>query len=309
MRTLFIFLDGVGLGDDDAGQNPFARANLPTLTRFTGGQPWTRHLPRMESAQGTFIPTDACLGVAGRPQSATGQATILTGINVPQALGYHYGPKPNKDIRAVIDRHNLIRRLRAHGLRVGHLNAYPPRFFKGIASGRRLLSSNQYALWTGGVDLPGPEALYAGEAFSVDLTNEGWRTHLGYPDAPVWTPYEAGQRLALRAQQYDFAFFDHWLTDYVGHRGSMPEALALLQRLDEMLAGVLDVWDITEGLIVIASDHGNIEDLERRNHTTNPVPTLIIGAEHRAFAEGLSNLTHIAPRVLTALTNHSPPLM
>ncbi len=305
MRILFIFLDGVGLGGEDAERNPFVRAALPTLTRFTGGQRWTRHLPRLESAEGVFVPTDACLGIAGRPQSATGQATILTGVNVPQALGYHYGPKPNREIRAIIDRHNLIAQLRTHGLRVGHLNAYPPRFFKGIASGRRLLSSNQYALQAAGVDLPGPEALYAGEAFSVDLTNEGWRTHLGYPDVPIWTPREAGRRLALLAKRYDFAFFDHWLTDYVGHRGSMSEAVSLLQRLDEMLAGMLEVWDLAEELILIASDHGNLEDLEHRNHTTNPVPTLIIGAQHRAFADGLSDLTHLAPRVLKALADHA----
>lgn len=307
MRILFIFLDGVGLGDDDAERNPFVRADLPTLTYFTGGQRWTRHLPRMERAEGVFIPTDACLGVAGRPQSATGQATILTGVNVPQALGYHYGPKPNRDIRVIIDRHNLIAQLRARGLRVGHLNAYPPRFFKGIASGRRLLSSNQYALWAAGIDLPGPEALYAGEAFSVDLTNEGWRTHLGYPDAPIWTPREAGRRLAQLARRYDFAFFDHWLTDYVGHRGSMAEAVDLLQRLDEMLAGMLEMWDLTEGLIVIASDHGNLEDLTRRNHTTNPIPTLIIGAQYGAFADGLSDLTHLAPRVLKVLADQAAP--
>ena len=37
---------------------------------------------------GTVIPTDACLGVDGRPQSASGQTTILTGVNVPATLGY-----------------------------------------------------------------------------------------------------------------------------------------------------------------------------------------------------------------------------
>jgi hypothetical protein len=302
MRILFIFLDGVGLGDANDG-NPFVRASLPTLGRFTQGQPWTRRLTRIETERATFVPTDACLGVEGRPQSATGQAAILTGVNVPQALGCHYGPRPTAAIRAIIDRHNLIAKLRAQGLRVGHLNAYPPPFFRGLDSGKRLLSSIQYALYAGGVPLPDEKALFDGQALSVDFTNEAWRTHLGYPDAPLFTPYAAGQRLAALAQQFDFALFDHWLTDYIGHRGSADQAVGLLERLDQTLAGLLDAWKDSGGLILITSDHGNIEDIAGRTHTTNPVPTLVIGAAHRAFAAGLSDLTHIAPRILGMLTN------
>ena len=50
----------------------------------------------------------------------------------------------------------------------------------------------------------------------------------------------------------------------------------------------------------MTSDHGNIEDLGRRGHTTNLVPTLVIGSGHAAFAEGLTSLVDLAPRVLTA---------
>ena len=37
----------------------------------------------------------------GAPQSATGQATLLTGRNVPAEIGYHYGPKPNPAVSAI----------------------------------------------------------------------------------------------------------------------------------------------------------------------------------------------------------------
>jgi len=95
MHILMIFLDGVGLGSDDPVHNPLATANLPTLSALANGQRWLASTGRQESARASFIPTDPRLGVAGRPQSATGQAAILTGLNVPQLIGEHYGPKPD----------------------------------------------------------------------------------------------------------------------------------------------------------------------------------------------------------------------
>ena len=34
--------------------------------------------------------------------------------------------------------------------------------------------------------------LYAGRALSANFTGEGWRTQLGYADAPLYSPREAG---------------------------------------------------------------------------------------------------------------------
>ena len=95
MHILMFFLDGIGLGDDNADINPFAVANMSTLTALTNGKRWLRDTGQQESARALFIPTDPRLCIPGRPQSASGQATILTGLNVPRMLGEHYGPKPN----------------------------------------------------------------------------------------------------------------------------------------------------------------------------------------------------------------------
>jgi 2,3-bisphosphoglycerate-independent phosphoglycerate mutase len=73
--------------------------------------------------------------------------------------------------------------------------------------------------------------------------------------------------LAELAAAYDFAFFEHWLTDYVGHRGDLAEGCRVLERFDAVLGGLLNVWDEEAGLIVITSDHGNLEDLSHRHHT------------------------------------------
>lgn len=49
-------------------------------------------------------------------------------------------------------------------------------------------------------------------------------------------------------------------------------------------------------MILITSNHGNIEDLSTRRHTANPFPCLLIGPleARRGFADGLVDLTGIA---------------
>jgi hypothetical protein len=303
-NLLLLFLDGVGLGADDPEHNPFATAHLPNLTELLDGRRLLAHTPRSESARALFIPTDACLGVAGTPQSATGQATILTGRNVPQAIGYHWGPKPNAAIAEIIRRESLFLQLKRRGLEAALLSGYPARYFEAIASGRRSYSAVPLAVTAAGLPLFTAADLRAGRAFATDFTNQGWHTHLGLADVPLYEPRQAGRRLAEAARAYPFAFFEHWLTDYAGHRGSLAEARALLETFDAVLGGLLEAWEDASGLIIITSDHGNLEDLSHRRHTCNPVPTLIIGDARHAFADGLHDLTGFAPRILSAL---APP--
>jgi bisphosphoglycerate-independent phosphoglycerate mutase (AlkP superfamily) len=67
------------------------------------------------------------------------------------------------------------------------------------------------------------------------------------------------------------------------------------------MRGVLDCWDDSEGLIIITSDHGNLENVGDRHHTENDVPTVIIGAGKDEFAEGLTDLTGFIPRMARLL--------
>jgi hypothetical protein len=304
-NVLFLFLDGVGLGADDPEHNPFVTAHLPTLTGLLNGQRPLAHTPRTESERALFIPTDACLGVDGPPQSASGQATILTGRNVPQTLGYHWGPKPNEAVAEIIRRESLFVQLKSRGLEAALLSGYPARYFEAIESGRRNYSAVPLAVTAAGLPLLTAADLRAGRAFATDFTNHGWHTQLGLTDVPLYEPREAGRKLAEAARAYPFTFFEHWLTDYVGHRGSLAEAHTLLETFDAVLGGLLEAWDDASGLILITSDHGNLEDLSHRRHTRNPVPTFIIGGTgsdvRHAFADGLHDLTGFTPRILKLL--------
>lgn len=301
MHILMIFLDGIGLGADDPDSNPFAVAQLPTLTALTNGRRWLNGIGRQISSRAAFVPTDPRLGVTGRPQSATGQATILTGRNVSQLIGEHYGPKPNPAIRSILSQGNFFQQVIAHGKTAALLEAYPPRFHQGILSGKRLPSSYQQAVVSAGLPLFGEDHLYRGEALAVDWVGRAWRDQLGYKDSPVYEPHEAGHRLVEISRRYDFAFFSHWLTDLIGHRGPMDDAVRLLELFDAVMAGALAAWNDDEGLMIITSDHGNLEDLSTRAHTENDVPTLIIGRHSAAFAEGLQDLAGFVPQMASHL--------
>jgi hypothetical protein len=300
-HILLIFLDGIGLGDDNPEVNPFAVVNMPTLTALTNGKRWLRGIGRQESERAIFVPTDPRLGVPGRPQSASGQATIVTGRNIPQLIGEHYGPKPNPAIRKLIAEDNFFKQVVAHGKKAAIINAYPPRLHNAINRGKILRSSYQQALHDAGLPMFTDETIYNETALSSDWTGEGWRSELGYTDTPVYSRHEAGRRMVEISRQYDFAFFSHWFTDIVGHRGPLEDGVALLELFDGVMAGALDAWDDDEGLIVVTSDHGNLEDISTRNHTENDVPTLIIGREKASFAEGLTDLTGLVPRMAQVL--------
>lgn len=297
MHILMLFLDGIGLGDDNPDINPFAAANMPTLTTLTNGKRWLRETGHQESARAIFIPTNPRLGIPGRPQSGTGQAAILTGRNIPKLIGRHYGPKPNAEIREMLAEDNFFKQVVAQGKTAALLEAYPPGWHRGINSGKRLRASFQLAPHEAGLPIFGETEIYDGTAFSGDWTGKGWRKQLGYADTPVYTPYEAGQKLVQVSRQYDFAFHSNWFTDIIGHKGPFEQGVAVLELFDGVMAGVIDTWEDDEGLIIVTSDHGNMEDLSHGKHTENDIPTLIIGQGKEAFAEGLRDLTDYVPRM------------
>ena len=303
MTFLFLFMDGVGLGADDSQYNPFARAALPNLTALLGGQALVASSAPLETQRASLLALDACLGVSGLPQSATGQAVLLTGQNVPASLGYHYGPKPNPAVASFLTNGNIFSRLEQAGQHTAFLNAYPPGYFAAIESGKRIYSAIPLAATSANLPLRTSDDLRLGRALSADFTGLGWRERLNEPDIPLLTAHQAGQRLARLASSYDFAFFEYWLSDYAGHGQELETACALLETFDLVLGGLLAEWDDAQGLILITSDHGNLEDLSTRRHTANPVPGLVIGAPElrHAFCDGLEDLTGVTPAILRSL--------
>jgi bisphosphoglycerate-independent phosphoglycerate mutase (AlkP superfamily) len=85
----------------------------------------------------------------------------------------------------------------------------------------------------------------------------------------------------------------------------MEEAIRLMEAFDSVLGGLIEVWD--DGLILVTSDHGNMEDLSTRRHTDADVPALVIGekAAREEFTHGMKHLTDIAPAIWKTVMGNS----
>jgi len=305
MRVLFIFLDGIGLGENDPDVNPLASSKMPNLNALLDGRSLLRESAPFVGEQATLLAVDPSVGVDGLPQSATGQAMLLTGVNVSAGIGYHYGPKPNPEVAAYLNGETLFSRCAKNGRKAALLNAYPPRYFDGIDSGKRIYSSIPMAVTNAGLGLFKQEDFYEGRAMPADFTGEGWRSFLGFTDSPVMEPQEAGKKLASLAMDYDFSLFEYWASDYAGHKQQMDWAVAQMEMFDGVLGGIVDnsEWK-DELLVLVTSDHGNMEDMSTRRHTDAHVPALVIGekAAREEFTREMTDLTHIAPAIWKAIT-------
>ena len=301
---LFFFMDGVGLGENNPQINPFSRVHLPTLSALLDKNAFVENTAPYSGQRASLLAIDARLGIAGLPQSATGQATLVTGENIPALIGYHYGPKPNQPIASYLRNGNIFDVLNSKRLSSALINAYPPRYFDAIESGRRIYSAFPMAATSAGLQLKTIQDLRAGAALAADFTAQGWQEHLGLTDIPILSPHDAGKRLADLAVNYDFTFFEYWLTDYAGHRQDMDQAVTLLRLLDKVLESLTQTWNDELGLILITSDHGNLEDLSTRRHTLNPVPALLIGSSQlrNKFTENIHSIADIAPAIINLLT-------
>lgn len=308
-KVLFLFIDGIGLGEDDRNTNPFVQAKLPNLNQMIGNQPLTIQAAPFHGKTASLIALDANLGIDGTPQSASGQAVLLTGRNVPSEIGGHYGPKPNPQIAEILTENNLFKEIVVHGGKTGLLNAYPPGYFRAIHSGKRLYSAIPLAITAAGLSLKTYEDLQRGDALSVDFTGEAWSAQPGFPAAPIYSYQEAGALLAALSRRYDLAWFDFWPSDYAGHRRDMGQAVELLEAFDQVFGALVHTWDTETDLILLTSDHGNLEDLSQRTHTNNPVPCILVGPDEvrSQLSEALSDLTDVAPALRRILHLPVPP--
>jgi 2,3-bisphosphoglycerate-independent phosphoglycerate mutase len=221
----------------------------------------------------------------GIPQSGTGQAALLTGESTAELHGGHFGPWVPVRLRPLVESSSVLKRARLVGNRVAFANAYP-KGWPGENGGRRL-AGPPLAARGAGLLTRHEEDLGAGTAVSSEIVNDGWRKHLGHDWLPEVTPEEAGEILGRVTLDHDLTFFAHYSTDSAGHRGGMDGAVAALERVDGFLGGLLEAIGLDANLL-IASDHGNIEDV-RGGHTRNPVLAVAVGP----FAERASHMTDL----------------
>jgi len=293
VSVLLLFVDGLGIGTRGA-HNPLdlLGEEASPLAVFQGEEP---RLP----FGGVLARTDASLGVEGRPQSASGQTTILTGVNAPALLGYHKQGFPNAAMREIIREHSIFLRLKRLGVGPNAFaNAYAPHFF---AARPRWVAATTVAVEAAGLPFRTLEDLKTGRAVYHDFTNR-FLVELGADVSPR-TPEEAAEILASIANENRFTLYEHFIADRAGHEQNTDAALVVLRELARFVRAVLSRVELSRTTVILTSDHGNVEDLSKRNHTLNPVPTLAWGPGRARVAGRVHSLADITPAVVELLTS------
>jgi hypothetical protein len=324
---LFIFLDGVGIGEK-SDKNPFVVARSEFLPFYAGNN----GLP-----DGTPVKAiDAVLGVEGQPQSATGQTSLFTGENVPALLKEHIGSYPNKLMRKIIKEKNILSRLREKKLNAGYINAYPfytrlftkdhvdigedgvlhfsdafPSLFKRrISVTTCMLIANRQVPFSE-TDIIREKAIYQ-DYSNVSLTrmiekmeNPGRmkivlrETGLSQlPKLPHFTPGKAAEILFKASRGFDFLLYEYFQTDISAHRSSFDERVELIGQLNRFIGTLISLLDKERDTLLLTSDHGNLEDSTTLAHTRNWVPLVVWGRKSDELRQGIESLIDVTPAIV-----------
>ena len=295
-KLVLFFIDGLGLGPDDADRNPMRLL----FTDLMSGRKLVDTKGPVFFPNGVMIPTDATLGVPGIPQSATGQTSLFTGINAQKHIGIHLSAFPNNELKILIEKHSLMKKLRQYGVRSTSANLYSQEFFAKRKNHRRnLFPASTLTIKASGSKFRFRDDYLAGQAVFADITNELIRKR-GY-GINLIKPEQAGRNMLNIVADNDFVFFEYFMTDLYGHSQNETELKKCKDILERFTTTLWKGLDQMDSGILIVSDHGNAEDISVVNHTTNKTPTLLFTCNRwaqRLFAARVRNLTDIYNTVL-----------
>ena len=281
MKVLFLFIDGVGLRAA-ATDNPVNPEVCPALCRLI-----TKH----------GKPIDARLGIDGPPQSATGQATMFSGVNCAAAMGKHCEGFPGPNLRKIVETDNLFKQLRSRGKEVCFSDAYLVDSAEELAA-RRFKSVTTVMALTTPETIRTVDDLQNGQAVMQDLTRETIQDR--WPDIAVIPPQRAAEHLAAIVRRNDLTLFEFFQSDVAGHSMDYARACAALRTYDRFLASLVRFAEAMGVTLVLTSDHGNIENISERGHTLNQVPFVAFGPKEEFLRERVSSLVDVTPALLAA---------
>ena len=286
---LFLFIDGVGVRAP-AKDNPVHAGICPVLCQLI-----EKH----------SVLIDPCLDTKGLPQSATGQTAMFTGVNASRYMGRHCEGFPGPSLRKLIQEGNLFMELARKGLRCRFADAFmvdsvddlQVRRFKSVTTVMALTQPETIAIQSD---------LLANQAVSHDITRHS--LHEKGHAVPIVTPQQAAEHLIQVARANDFTLFEFFQTDLAGHSCNYDHACETLKTLDVFLDAVVKLSRTTGMLLILTSDHGNIEDMGTRGHTRNQVPLIAVGPGAEEIKANAASLMDITPRITRLMVpGYTPP--
>ncbi len=295
---LMIFLDGVGIGENDRESNPFIKYEFKFLNEIFGRTPYLES-PSISNESSYVFPVDANLETEGLPQSGTGQASILCGINASKFIGKHFGPFPYSSLIPVLQEKNIMASILNRGMSAAYVNAFPQVFFDYLKSGKKRIGTIPLSCMLAGMKLKKAGDVWKGRALTAEITNEKWRSRLNYK-LPEIKPQTAAKRLLNISSKNHFTLFEYWITDHLGHGRYREETEYQLKILDDFLCYILN--NLPEDMtLLICSDHGNLENTSIKTHTRNPALTISAGHNARYLADNINSLVDIKEAVLNSI--------
>ncbi len=293
-RVIYLFYDGIGIGMNDSDSNPFSRYSHSYLSVLGGKSP-SQALP----TGWEVIPTDPRLGMSGLPQSASGQTALWTGVNGARIMGHHMTGFPGPTLIKVIEKYSIIKKFCEYGLKASLLNCYTEHYFERVKKNPRLLSVSSHIQRASGQAFLTLDDLKMNRALYMDYTHEV--LHKICPeckeDFPVIDAKQRGADLAKIMQGYDLTIHEFFLTDKAGHARSWEMAEWCIGTIERFLAGLVPCLNVERDLLLISSDHGNMENLTTKTHTMNLVPTFAYGKFAKQAAQKIKTLLDI-PRFI-----------
>lgn len=134
----------------------------------------------------------------------------------------------------------------------------------------------------------------------------------------------------LESDQYDFILVNFANPDMVGHTGNLAATIKAIAAVDKCLGKIAASVLAKNGALLVTADHGNAEskvDLQTntilKEHTTNPVPLIIVSRQTEGQRLGksdapgtdlsllrpLGGLSDVAPTILKIMGLKQPTVM
>lgn len=287
MSIIYLFIDGIGIGENNALINPFSRYATSLLEICKGNFYFHNKIKNDLKV----IPLDASMGVEGIPQSATGQTSLWTGVNAPKVLGHHITGFPGPRLKKIIYDHSIIKKFKEHNLASTLLNAYTPKYLEKLEKLPRFASASTHVQKSSGQSLFVIDDILKKKAIYMDITHH--ILHQYYPEyrekIPIMDPFSRGIDLVEISHNYELVIFEYFLSDKAGHNQSFEAAKFVIGTLEKFIHGIIEAMNYDDTLI-ITSDHGNMEDLSTNTHTKNLVPLILYGKLKKEFR----NLTYLS---------------
>lgn len=137
-----------------------------------------------------------------------------------------------------------------------------------------------------------------------------------YDESPGMAVDVITERVVESLDSYDFIAINFAIPDMVAHTGNLEAGIKSVEIIDKQLVVLAGEVLKRDGKLIITGDHGNAEqmlDLETKEmyteHTTNPVPLIIV--ENRKTKRSLSEgkLSDVAPTILKLMDIPQPKEM